>query len=163
VSAAPGIGDWAVKCFGAISAERRMRATMTMCYADVGRVHPDRLRDAIEELRRRDALPYSGKALIASARGIVREYFTGRLWRDAAAVRAPTLVVHGRRDKIVDPRMAIPAGRAFRDVRLVTLADAGHVAQMEVPAAVAREARRLISETRVSAMRLGNAGAPRLG
>ncbi|MBO3750888.1 alpha/beta fold hydrolase [Streptosporangiaceae bacterium NEAU-GS5] len=168
VSATPGLGDWAVKRFGAVSPERRLRATMSVCYADADRVHPDRLRDAIEELRRRDALPYAGMALLKSARGIVREYFTGRLWRDVDAVTAPTLVIHGRRDKIVHRRMAIPAGRRFRDVRLVTLADAGHVAQMEVPEAVAREARRLIldarlSEPRVSSAGLGNAGTPRLG
>jgi len=158
MSATPGIADWAINRLGTISAERRLRATMAWCYADASRVHPDRLRDAIEEVRRRDALPYAGKALLATARGIVREYFRGRLWRDAAAVTAPTLVIHGRRDKIVHSRMAVAAGRAFHDVRLVTLADAGHVAQMELPEAVAREARRLISE-----VRLGNAATPRLG
>ncbi|MEV4189569.1 alpha/beta fold hydrolase, partial [Streptosporangium canum] len=60
---------------------------------------------------------------------------------------APTLVVHGRHDRLVNPRMAARAGRTFPHVRLVLLPDAGHVAQMELPGRVAREARRLIGET----------------
>ena len=43
--------------------------------------------------------------------------------------------------------MAARAGRTFPHVRLVLLPDAGHVAQMEVPERVAREARLLIGET----------------
>ncbi|WP_433219195.1 alpha/beta fold hydrolase [Microtetraspora malaysiensis] len=135
----------------AVPAERRVRATLGMCYADLGRVHPERVRLAVEEVRRRDALQHAGPALVGSARAIVGEYFrTGpdNLWRQAARVTAPTLVIHGRRDRIVDARMALRAGRTFPDVRLVTIPNAGHVAQMEFPEIVAREAARLLAETR---------------
>ncbi|WP_066938551.1 alpha/beta fold hydrolase [Microtetraspora fusca] len=154
VSAAPRIGEWAIRRMSAVPAERRVRATLGMCYADLDRVHPDRVRLAVEEVRRRDALEHAGPALVRSARGIVSEYFrTGpdNLWRQAARVAAPTLVIHGRRDRIVDARMAQRAGRTFPDVRLVTIPNAGHVAQMEFPEIVAREAARLIAETRVHA------------
>ncbi|GIH98889.1 alpha/beta fold hydrolase [Planobispora takensis] len=154
LSAMPRLGEWAFDRLRALPAERRLNATLGMCYADLGRVHPVRLREAADELRRRDDLPYAGSALVNSARGLISEYFReyfGRgadsLWRQAAQVKAPTLVIHGRRDRLVNPRSAARAGRTFPHVRLVLLPDAGHVAQMEVPGRVAREARRLIYET----------------
>ncbi|GAA0406537.1 alpha/beta hydrolase [Acrocarpospora corrugata] len=150
MSVTPVLAEWAVKRLTAVPAERRIQATLEMCYADLARVHPARLQEAIEELRRRDGLPYAAGALIASARGIVREYFKNDLWREAARIPVPTLVVHGGRDRLVDARMAIRAGRTFPNVRIVTLPKAGHVAQMEFPEVVAREARRLLAESRTS-------------
>jgi pimeloyl-ACP methyl ester carboxylesterase len=149
MSAAPGLGEWALTRLRALPPERRIQATMAMCYADAGRVHPHRLEDAVAELRRRDGLPYAGPALVASARALVNEYFrrgADNLWRQAAQVTAPTLVVHGRHDRLVDPRMAVRAGRTFPDVRLVLLPHAAHVAQMEYPALVARHVRVLMQD-----------------
>ena len=59
------------------------------------------------------------------------------LWRQAERVLAPTLLVYGGRDQLV----ALPDGparrpRAFRDSRLLTLPEAGHVAMMEYPETV---------------------------
>ncbi|GAA1021897.1 alpha/beta hydrolase [Acrocarpospora pleiomorpha] len=150
MSVTPVLAEWAVKRLTAVPAERRIQATLEMCYADLARVHPVRLREAVEELRRRDGLPYAAGALISSARGIVREYFKNDLWREAAKIAVPTLVVHGGRDRLVDARMAMRAGRTFPNVRIVTLPKAGHVAQMEFPEVVAREARRLIAESRAA-------------
>ncbi|GAA4202030.1 alpha/beta hydrolase [Streptosporangium oxazolinicum] len=150
LSTVPRIGEWAAGRLTLLPAERRLGATLAMCYADIGRIHPDRLKEAAEELRRRDGLPYAIDALINSARGIVAEYFRRgetNLWRQAAQVSAPTLVIHGRHDRLVNPRMAARAVRTFPRVRLVLLPDAGHVAQMEFPGRVAREAGLLIAET----------------
>ncbi|MGW4643483.1 alpha/beta fold hydrolase [Sphaerisporangium sp. NPDC004334] len=149
MSATPRIGEWAMTRLRALPAERRIRATMEMCYADTGRVHPDRLEDAVAELRRRDELPYAGPALVGSARALVGEYFRRgeeNLWRLAGQVTAPTLVVHGRHDRLVHPRMAARAGRTFPDVRLVLLPHAAHVAQMECPGLVARHVRLLLQD-----------------
>ncbi|WP_214327128.1 alpha/beta fold hydrolase [Nonomuraea sediminis] len=154
-AAAPRLGEWVSAKLRLIPAEQRVNASYSMIFADTTRVHPDRLREAVEELRRRDGLPYAGAAMIGSARGIVTEYFRRgerNLWRLAAKVEAPTLIIHGRHDRLVRPAMAAKAGRTFRQVRLVWLPNAGHVAMMEQPRVVAAEARRLISETR-----LGNA------
>jgi pimeloyl-ACP methyl ester carboxylesterase len=61
-------------------------------------------------------------------------------------VTASTLLLYGRDDRIVDPRMAARAGRVFRNARVVTLPDVGHVAQMEKPEIVAREFRTLLAD-----------------
>ncbi|GII57012.1 hypothetical protein Pth03_54010 [Planotetraspora thailandica] len=149
VSAAPRLGELAVRRLSAIPPERRMRATLSWCYADQNNIHPQRLREAIEELRRRDGVPYAAAAMVGCARAIVNEYFrTGpaNLWQQAAQIIAPTLVIYGLRDRLVDARMARRAGRIFPNVRVVTIRGAAHVAQMEFPGVVAREARRLIVE-----------------
>ncbi|MEU7692036.1 alpha/beta fold hydrolase [Microbispora hainanensis] len=151
MSATPRLGELAVRWLAALPPERRVQATLGMCYGDAARVHPERLREAIEEVRRRDGLPHARAAMVGCARAIVREYFRlgpDNLWRQAGRVIAPTLVVYGLRDRLVHARMAHRAGRVFRDVRLVTLPHAGHVAQMEYPELVARESRRLMAYAR---------------
>ncbi|WP_433497884.1 alpha/beta fold hydrolase [Sphaerimonospora sp. CA-214678] len=156
MSAAPRIGELAIRWFGALPPERRVLASLTMCYADLSMVHPERFREAVEELRRRDGLPYSGAAVVGCARAIVREYFRfgpDNLWTQAARIAAPTLLVYGLRDRLVHARMAHRAARTFPDARLVLLPRAGHVAQMEFPGVVAREARRLLGQTHGSIRR----------
>jgi pimeloyl-ACP methyl ester carboxylesterase len=89
--------------------------------------------------------------VLGAARGIVGEFLRRgprSLWRDAARVQAPTLLMYGSRDRIVDPRMASRAGRIFRNARVVVLPNVGHVAQMERPDLVAREFRALLTDTR---------------
>lgn len=157
-AAVPGLGEWVAERLKLIPAEQRINASFAMVWADVQACHPERLREAVEELRRRDGLPHATAAMIRSARGIVAEYFRRgeeNLWRLAARVEAPTLIIHGRHDRLVRPAMAARAARTFRRVRLVLLPRAGHVAMMETPRLVALEARRLIGETR-----LGNAPLP---
>lgn len=131
------------------SAEERVRGVTALCYGDPGRVTPEGFRDAVEEMERRLQLPYFWDALTRSARGVVNAYTLGGqhgLWRQAERVLAPTLLVYGGRDQLVGFRMAQRAARAFRDSRLLTLPDAGHVAMMEYPDTVARAFFELLGE-----------------
>ena len=101
-------------------------------------------------MERRLRLPYFWDAMARSARGIVNAYTLGGqqgLWRQAERVLAPTLLVYGGRDQLVGFRMAQKAARAFRDSRLLTLPDAGHVAMMEYPETVALAFRELLAES----------------
>ena len=54
--------------------------------------------------------------------------------QDLDAVRAPTLVLHGRRDRLVPVSFARAAARRRDDWRYVELADCGHAPQLELPA-----------------------------
>ncbi|KAF4409626.1 MULTISPECIES: alpha/beta fold hydrolase [Streptomyces] len=132
------------------TAERRTRELLALCYGDPTRVEPDGFRAAVEEYERRLGLPYFWDVMTRSARGVVDAYTLGgqhSLWRQAERVLAPTLLVYGCRDRLVSFRMARRASRAFRDSRLLTLPEAGHVAMMEYPDAVARAFRELLHET----------------
>jgi pimeloyl-ACP methyl ester carboxylesterase len=146
----PGFGPWAVRRFILLSAEQRVQGTLDMCFADPTVVHPDRLMEYVEDVRRRDGLPHNAEALIASSRGIVNAYVRRTLWRYAARVTAPALLIYGRHDRLVDPRMAARAGRVFRRARVVVLPDVGHVAQMERPEVVAREFRTMLQDIALS-------------
>jgi pimeloyl-ACP methyl ester carboxylesterase len=142
----PGFGPWAVRRFVLLPAEQRVQGTLDMCFADPAIVHPDRLMEYVEDVRRRDVLPHNAEALIASSRGIVNAYVRRTLWRYAARVTAPTLLIYGRHDRLVDPRVAARAGRVFKRGRVLVLPDVGHVAQMERPEVVAREFRAMVQD-----------------
>jgi pimeloyl-ACP methyl ester carboxylesterase len=142
----PGFGPWAVRRFTLLSPEQRVQGTLDMCFADPACVHPDRLMEYVEDVRRRDGLSHNAEALIASSRAIVNAYVRRSLWRYAARVTAPTLLIYGRHDRLVDPRMAARAGRIFKHARVLVLPDVGHVAQMERPEVVAREFRAMLDD-----------------
>ncbi|MFE9805274.1 alpha/beta fold hydrolase [Streptomyces sp. NPDC005227] len=146
--ALPGVAGLFTRLTREWSAERRVRGVTALCYGDPTIVTPDGFRDAVEEMERRLALPYFWDAMARSARGIVNAYTLGGqhgLWRQAERVLAPTLLVYGGRDQLVGYRMAQRAARAFRDSRLLTLPDAGHVAMMEYPQTVATAFRELLA------------------
>ncbi|MGI5402747.1 alpha/beta fold hydrolase [Streptomyces sp. CA-135486] len=133
------------------SAEQRTKGVLELCYGDPARVGDEALRNAVEEMERRTQLPYFWDAMARSARGIVDAYTLGGqhgLWRQAERVLAPTLLVYGGRDQLVSYRMARKAAAAFRDSRLLTLPDAGHVAMMEYPDTVALAFRELLDDRR---------------
>jgi pimeloyl-ACP methyl ester carboxylesterase len=144
----PKFGSWLLSRVQKMPARARVEASIATIYYDRTRVHPDRIAADIAEIERRDALGYGDAVLVRCARSIVAEYLRlGRnsLWRDAARVTAPVLVIYGSHDKIVDPRMAGRAARSFPRSRVVVLPRTGHVAQMERPEAVAAEFRRMVA------------------
>ncbi|MET7649189.1 alpha/beta hydrolase [Streptomyces sp. NPDC005426] len=147
--AVPGVVSLFARMSRDWTAEERTRGVMALCYGDPARVSADGLRDAVAEMERRLALPYFWDAMARSARGIVDAYTLGGqhgLWRQAERVLAPTQLVYGGRDQLVSHRMARRASAAFRDARLLTLPDAGHVAMMEYPEVVAQAFRELLDE-----------------
>ncbi|MEU7378856.1 alpha/beta hydrolase [Streptomyces sp. NPDC042207] len=148
--AVPGVTALFTRLTREWTAEQRVRGVMALCYGDPGRVTDEGLRNAVGEMERRLRLPYFWDAMSRSARGIVDAYTLGGqhgLWRQAERVLAPTLLIYGGRDQLVGFRMAQRAARAFRDSRLLTLPDAGHVAMMEYPETVATAFRELLLDT----------------
>ena len=84
----------------------------------------------------RAALPWTYSATVGTLRGLMASYLRrGPLSFAAAAagVSAPTLVVWGTRDRLVDVRLSQRAAAALPASDLLVLAECGHVAQMEDP------------------------------
>ncbi|MGV9705527.1 alpha/beta fold hydrolase [Streptomyces sp. NPDC003483] len=153
--AVPGVAGLFTRLTKDWNAEQRVRGVTALCYGDPGNVSPEGFREAVEEMERRLALPYFWDAMTRSARGIVNAYTLGGqhgLWRQAERVLAPTLLVYGGRDQLVGYRMAHRAARAFRDSRLLSLPEAGHVAMMEYPETVATAFRELLAESAESVL-----------
>jgi pimeloyl-ACP methyl ester carboxylesterase len=148
----PGIGSWMLDRVGSrMTPEARASISIADVYADPGLMHPERRAEEVAELVRRDGLGYAGDVLLAAGRALIAEYLRGgprSLWRDAARVAAPTLVVYGSHDRLVRPAMAAHAARAFRGARVLVLSRTGHVAMMERPGLVAKEMRELFASAR---------------
>ena len=145
--ALPGLGEWLMHRTELIPAENRVAGVVATCYCDPGTVHPDRFWLEVAELQRRDKLGYNAATLSRAARTIVAENLRqGRysLWRAAAQIRVPVLVVFGSHDKLVNPRLAKSAKRAFRDATVLVLSRTGHVAQMEHPELLAARFREMV-------------------
>ncbi|MEU0970663.1 alpha/beta hydrolase [Streptomyces sp. NPDC005917] len=146
----PGVAGLLTRTTGKWTAEQRVRGVLALCYGDPGQVTPEAFEYAVQELERRLRLPYFWDAMARSARGIVNAYTLGGqhgLWRQAERVLAPTLLIYGGRDQLVGYRMAQKAARTFRHSRLLSMPDAGHVAMMEYPDAVAGAFRELLADS----------------
>jgi len=135
-----------------VSPQQLTRWVLHACYADPERLPLQRLAEAEEEAKLRFSLPHHAEAYLRTMRGLVatflRAYLPGSksLWRVARDVAAPTLVIGGRQDRLVDVRVAPQTARVIPDSRLIVFEDVGHVAQMEVPRLVARAVIALLDE-----------------
>lgn len=141
----PWLGERLVRLYARLETERRVWASLRYSFADPGSASPRRIAEAVAETRRREKLAHESDAILASLRGVLATYFhrgDENPWRLAARVQAPTLLVYGAMDRIVDPRSAPRAARTFPRATLSVLPRTGHVAQMEHPALVAGLVRR---------------------
>jgi pimeloyl-ACP methyl ester carboxylesterase len=126
---------------GRLRPEDRARAVVELCFADPALVPVHRLAEATEEVRRRAGLPWATDALTRSLRGLVACYLappSRSMWRLAGRISAPTLVIWGDRDRLVDVALAPRTALAIPDSRLLVLPGIGHTAQLEDPVTVAR-------------------------
>ncbi len=141
------VRQWALR----FPVENRVTGVFETCFSDPSRLHPDRFAAEVEALRRRDELSYEPASLVGAARTLVGETLRPAplsLWRAAARVTAPCLVLFGQDDRLVHPRLAVRAARDFRDARVRVLPATGHLAQMERPGLVAALFREMVDETR---------------
>jgi pimeloyl-ACP methyl ester carboxylesterase len=148
LAALPVVGDWLMRRTELIPAENRVAGVVATCYYDPGAVHPDRFSLEVAELKRKDSLGYAHLTLSRAARTIVAEHLRPRrysLWRAAEQIPVPVLILFGSHDRLVNPRLAAPAARAFRTASVLVLPRTGHVAQMEHPALVAARFREMVA------------------
>jgi pimeloyl-ACP methyl ester carboxylesterase len=144
----PGVGRVILNRMLQIPPEKRTDMSIGDLFADPSLMPAERRAQAVREVQRRDDLSYARQVLIESGRALVAEYIRrgpDTLWRDAARVTAPTLVLYGSHDRLVNPATAARAARTFRSCRVVVLPRIGHVAMMERPDLVAAEMREFIT------------------
>ncbi|MET7751049.1 alpha/beta hydrolase [Micromonospora sp. NPDC005367] len=136
-----------------LAPEAMVERLLEDCVADLSRICEQRRREALEEIRLRYQAEHYAAAYVRTFRGLVSSFLRsylpgpGSLWRLARSVRAPTLVVGGGRDRLVDVRVAPQAAQVIPDSRLLMLGRVGHVAQIEAPRLVARAVLGLLTET----------------
>lgn len=144
----PGVGSMVLRQAGRRTPDEQARMVLTGLAGDPARVHPQRVADTAAEIAAAAERPHLLDAYLGSLRGIVLDYLRrgpGGLWPAAGHVCAPTLVVYGAADPMVDARHAARAARAFRGSRVLVLGGVGHLAQLEEPRVVANAFRALIA------------------
>ena len=140
-----------------VTAEQMAEQVLAACFGDTSKVHPQRRAEAMEEIQLRYTVAHYPRAYLGTLRGLVGSFLRAYLpgvnsqWRLAAQIQAPTLVIGGLNDRLVDPRVPAQVARTVPDGRLLILPGVGHVAQMEVPRLVARAIVGLLDDVREAA------------
>jgi pimeloyl-ACP methyl ester carboxylesterase len=135
-----------------MTVEEMAEQVLIACFGDASKVLPQRRAEAIEEIKLRYTIAHYPRAYLATLRGLVSSFLRAYLpgsnsqWRVAARIQAPTLVIGGLGDKLVDPRVPAQVAKVIPDSRLLILPGVGHVAQMEEPRLVARAIVGLLNE-----------------
>jgi pimeloyl-ACP methyl ester carboxylesterase len=142
----------------AVPPDRLARSLLELCFADLSRVAPQRMAEAVEEAARRQQVPWAAEAYVYALRGLAGSYLwpgPQSLWGLAARVTVPTLVVWGRKDRLVDARLGPRTARTIPDSRLLMLDGVGHTAQLEVPRILARAVLAFLREASDARARAG--------
>ncbi|HEY5454320.1 MAG TPA: alpha/beta hydrolase [Acidothermaceae bacterium] len=150
VAVLPVVGPMIVRAVMRADPEWMAKRVYTLCYGDPAAVSADRHAHELAALRRRAGLAHSPLVYRSSIRTMVGVYLDRgprRLWRQAPAVAVPTLVIYGERDRLVGSRVAVRAQRTIPDAVLLRLPYVGHVAHLEVPAAVAAALRLFLARS----------------
>jgi len=137
----PGFGTRALARMDASPAEQRARALIRLCFAHPERVPAHRLAEAVEEIEHRRGYPWASDALLRSFRGLVRSYLVPgarSAWQLLGRIQAPSVVIWGELDRLVDVSNAPRVAASIPGARLLVLPDVGHTAQLEDPVITAR-------------------------
>ncbi|PRY46860.1 alpha/beta fold hydrolase [Umezawaea tangerina] len=137
----PVVGRAFQRRLDALGARVRTEQVMRLCFADPASVPEHRIVESMEEAAELGRHAWANLALNGSTLSLFRTWVAsgGRsMWRLAALVRAPSLVVWGAQDRLISVRKAPRIARLLPRGRLLVLPGTGHVAQMERPVSVAR-------------------------
>jgi pimeloyl-ACP methyl ester carboxylesterase len=109
-----------------------VEATLALAMAHPEQLDPAIRRKMVALAGERSAFPETATSYTLSGGSLFR-YIVGPMRRDLATIRCPTLILHGRRDRLVPVGFARAQARRRRDWHLVELDGCGHVPQLEQP------------------------------
>jgi pimeloyl-ACP methyl ester carboxylesterase len=112
--------------------ERLVDVTLAAVYAYPDRIDPAVRDRYVAQATERYDYPEAATAYATSGGSLFRYLITnGR--DDLGHVHVPTLLIHGRQDRLVPVSFARALARRRHDWRYVEFSDAGHAPQLEVP------------------------------
>jgi pimeloyl-ACP methyl ester carboxylesterase len=116
----------------ALGHEGLVDATLALAMAHPEQLDPELRRKMIRLAADRNGFPETATSYTLSGGSLFR-YIVGPMRTDLGRVQCPTLVLHGRRDRLVPVAFARALARRRRDWPFVELDGCGHVPQMEQP------------------------------
>jgi pimeloyl-ACP methyl ester carboxylesterase len=139
--ATPGVAYLLMRRRARLSPEQMVAETLALCCVDPARIPKDVLAEHVALARKRSEFTDVSADFLTAARSVVATagIVRGRPYRRGIrTVEAPVLLIHGERDRLVPVVAARATARANPAWSLVTLPDAGHVPQLELPRQTAR-------------------------
>jgi pimeloyl-ACP methyl ester carboxylesterase len=128
--------------------EARVREMLSLCGVDPDGVPPEVIQRSVTLLQERADVDGMDKAFLAAARSLLRLLVDPRRYRAAmASIRVPVLLVHGDKDRLVPVAAARDIARRHPSWRYLELPGVGHVPQLQVPEALAKDVLAWLEET----------------
>jgi pimeloyl-ACP methyl ester carboxylesterase len=106
--------------------------------------------DCIRDFAAHYATPADVARLFDLGHTIVRELSSGRLMRDAAGLRVPTLLVWGKHDRLIPVSHGVALQRQLPATQLYLIDDCGHCPQLERPGELSAAVERFLRGRRAS-------------
>jgi pimeloyl-ACP methyl ester carboxylesterase len=126
----------------------RVREMLALCGVDPDEVPAELIERSVTLLGEREDVDGMDRAFLVAARSLLKILLSPRGYRGAmASVTAPVLLVQGDRDRLVPVAAARDVARQHPHWRYRELAGVGHVPQLQVPDALAKEILRWLEET----------------
>jgi pimeloyl-ACP methyl ester carboxylesterase len=117
-----------------LGAEGLVARAFALVCADPSRLDPDVVEAHVQLTRERMRLgPQNGRAFVQATRSIGLRMADPRFWTKVAAVKCPTLVIHGGLDRLIPLAAARELVRRKPEWKLEILEGVGHVPMLETP------------------------------
>lgn len=131
----PGLAETVVdRQVRVLGPEGLVKRALELVCADPSRVDPEVVEAHVQLTRERQHLGrQNARAFIQAMRSIGFRMADPRFWSRVAAVKAPTLVIHGALDRVIPPAAARELSRRRPDWALAILEGVGHVPMLETP------------------------------
>jgi pimeloyl-ACP methyl ester carboxylesterase len=118
-----------------VGPEGMVRESLRLTTSDPAAIDPRMVRELVEVARWRGGQNYATQAYLDAARSIFQAEARPKGYRRlVASIRAPALVVHGARDRLIPVGAAREAVAGHQGWELVVFDDVGHLPMIEAPA-----------------------------
>jgi pimeloyl-ACP methyl ester carboxylesterase len=145
----PGVGELLVRARRRLTPRQQIDQQLGLCGIETSRLPPLLVDAMIAQVKYRRTTDWADPAFLAAARSVSR-WTLFRAERHRAlldAVRCPTLLVHGTRDRLVPVDLARQAARRRPEWDAAILEGVGHDPQLEVPERFVDVVRRWVGPT----------------
>jgi pimeloyl-ACP methyl ester carboxylesterase len=117
-----------------LGAEGLVARGLALVCADPSRVDPAVVEAHVQLTREREQLSrQAGRAVVQASRSIGLRMADPRFWSKVAAVRCPTLVIHGSLDRLIPVAAVRELARRRPDWEVEIFEGVGHVPMLETP------------------------------
>jgi pimeloyl-ACP methyl ester carboxylesterase len=121
-----------------LSARQVIRQTFELCTSDVERIPAFVYDEAERVVRSRDLSQFPPRDVLTAGRSVMRRMTrASALRKTLESIKAPVLLIHGDKDRLVPVQAARRTASMFTTWRYEEMADVGHIPMLEAPDATA--------------------------